>query len=159
MQTTVRLTINGREVVRDVEPRRLLVEFLRQDLGLTGTHVGCDSSQCGACTILLDGKATKSCTIFAVQADGSEVLTIEGVETADGLHPVQRAFRAKHALQCGFCTPGMVMLALDLLKRMPSPDETTIRWGLEGNICRCTGYQNIVEAIQAASQEMAVSDR
>lgn len=159
MQTTVRLTINGREVVRDVEPRRLLVEFLRQDLGLTGTHVGCDSSQCGACTILLDGKATKSCTIFAVQADGSEVLSIEGVETADGLHPVQRAFRAKHALQCGFCTPGMVMLALDLLKRMPSPDETTIRWGLEGNICRCTGYQNIVEAIQAASQEMAVSDR
>ena len=136
---------------REVEPRLLLVDFLRNELGLTGTNVGCDTSQCGACTIHLDGKAVKSCTVLAVQADGSEVTTIEGLAANGTLHPMQQAFWDQHGLQCGFCTPGMIMTAVDLLKRNPHPTEAEIRHGLEGNLCRCTGYQNIVKAVQHAA--------
>jgi carbon-monoxide dehydrogenase small subunit len=142
----VSVTVNGRAVERDVEPRLLLVHFLREELGLTGTHVGCDTSSCGACTVHLDGEAVKSCTVLAVQADGGSVTTIEGLGE-DGLHPMQEAFRDRHALQCGYCTPGMIMAAVDLLARNPHPSEREVREGLEGNLCRCTGYQNIVDAV------------
>jgi carbon-monoxide dehydrogenase small subunit len=149
----IALTVNGTPIERTVEARTLLVYFLREELGLTGTHVGCDTSTCGACTVHLDGEAVKSCTVLAVQADGSEVTTIEGLG-ADGLHPMQQAFHEEHALQCGYCTPGMIMSATHLLARNPNPTEDEIRHGLEGNLCRCTGYQNIVEAVKHAAARM-----
>jgi carbon-monoxide dehydrogenase small subunit len=149
------LTVNGKAVSADVDARTLLVDFLRSGLGLTGTHVGCDTGQCGACTIHLDGRAVKACTILAAQAQGAAVTTIEGLAGDNGaLHPMQEAFRACHGLQCGFCTPGMVMSALDLVKRHPSPDEKTIREGLEGNLCRCTGYHNVVKAVAQGAAAM-----
>ena len=149
---TVRLTVNGQQVEREVEPRRLLVDFLRVDLGLTGTHVGCDTSQCGACTVLLDGQAIKSCTMLAVQAQGATVKTIEGMAATDGtLHPLQQAFMDCHGLQCGFCTPGMIMASASLLASNPQPDEAAIENALEGNLCRCTGYANIVQAVRQAA--------
>jgi carbon-monoxide dehydrogenase small subunit len=141
-------------VTREVEPRTLLVEFLRQQLDLTGTHVGCDTSQCGACVIHVNGESVKSCTMFAVQADGAQITTIEGLAKNGELHPMQAAFREHHGLQCGFCTPGMIMSAIDLVQRNQSPSETEIREWLEGNLCRCTGYHNIVKAIQAAAADM-----
>jgi carbon-monoxide dehydrogenase small subunit len=148
----ITLVVNGERRELDVEPRRLLVQAIREDLGLTGTHVGCDTSQCGACTVLVDGAAMKSCSMLAVQADGAEVTTIEGMAAADGtLHPLQEAFRDNHGLQCGFCTPGMIMAAADLLAREAHPDEATIRHAIEGNVCRCTGYHNIVAAIRDAA--------
>jgi aerobic carbon-monoxide dehydrogenase small subunit len=149
----VSLTVNGERHELDVEPRLLLVHLLRDRLGLTGTHVGCDTSNCGACTVHLDGEAVKSCTILAVQADGGEVKTIEGMAAADGtLHPLQESFWNDHALQCGYCTPGMIMAAADLLARNPNPSEEEVRHGLEGNLCRCTGYHNIVRAVQDAAK-------
>jgi len=149
------MTVNGKAVSGDVEGRTLLVEFLREHLGLTGTHVGCDTSQCGACVVHIDGKAAKSCTVLAIGCEGSEIMTIEGLATDGKLHPMQEAFREHHGLQCGFCTPGMIMAAVDLVKRNGrSVDEATIRHGLEGNICRCTGYHNIVKAIQAGAANM-----
>jgi carbon-monoxide dehydrogenase small subunit len=152
---SIALTVNGSRIEREVESRTLLVHFLREELGLTGTHIGCDTSSCGACVLHIDGEAVKSCTVLAVQADGSSVLTIEGLG-AGGLHPMQQAFHEQHALQCGFCTPGMIMAAAHLLERNPNPSEEEIRHGLEGNLCRCTGYQNIVEAVkQAAGQQPA----
>ena len=148
----ISLTVNGAQRELDVEPRRLLVQVLREDLDLTGTHVGCDTSQCGACTVHVDGRAVKSCTMLAVQADGATVTTIEGMATsAEQLHPLQTAFWEKHGLQCGFCTPGMIMTAADLLARNSDPSDDEIRDALEGNICRCTGYHNIVAAIRAAA--------
>ena len=152
--TQVTMTVNGKSVSADIEPRTLLVQFLREHLRLTGTHVGCDTSQCGACIVHVDGRAVKSCTTLAVSCDGSDVLTIEGLAKDGQLHPMQEAFREHHGLQCGFCTPGMVMSAVDLLKKNPSPDEGEIREWLEGNICRCTGYHNIVKAIQSAASSM-----
>jgi len=153
--STVSLNVNGNPRQNEVEPRLLLVHYLRETLGLTGTHIGCDTSQCGACTILLDGKAVKSCTLFAVQCEGSAVTTIEGLAAKDGkLHPMQEGFWEKHGLQCGFCTPGMIMSACALLKENPSPTEGQIRMGLEGNICRCTGYHNIVKAVQYAAEKL-----
>jgi carbon-monoxide dehydrogenase small subunit len=152
----LRITINGEAHSAEVEPRLLLVHYLRDNLGLTGTHVGCDTSNCGACTVHLDGEAVKSCTVLAVQADGAEVTTIEGLGWGDDLHPLQEAFWAEHGLQCGFCTPGMIMAAADLLQRNPNPSEEDVRHALEGNLCRCTGYHNIVKAVMAASgQEVA----
>jgi len=150
----ISLTVNGQSREADVEPRRLLVELIREDFELTGTHVGCDTSQCGACTVHLDGRAVKSCTVLAVQADGSQVTTIEGMKTDDELHPIQAAFWEKHGLQCGFCTPGMIMVAADLLARNAEPNDDEIRHSLEGNICRCTGYHNIVAAIREAAGTM-----
>ena len=147
---TVSLTVNGMAVSREAEPRTLLVHFLRETLGLTGTHVGCDTSQCGACVVHLNGASVKSCTMLAVQAHGAKVTTIEGLAT-DDLHPVQEAFREHHGLQCGYCTPGMVMSSVDLLRRNPNPTEAEVRHWLDGNICRCTGYHNIVKAVQAAA--------
>ena len=147
----VSMTVNGAQESADVEPRLLLVHFLRETLGLTGTHVGCDTSNCGACTVHLDGDAVKSCTVLAVQADGSEVATIEGMGTDGDLHPLQEAFWKNHGLQCGYCTPGMIMQSLDLLKENPSPDEAEVRDGLEGNLCRCTGYHNIVKSVLDAA--------
>jgi Aerobic-type carbon monoxide dehydrogenase, small subunit CoxS/CutS homologs len=144
----VSLKVNGEEHNLDVSPSKLLVDFVREDLGLTGTHVGCDTSQCGACTVHLDGKAVKSCSILVAQIDGAEVFTIEGIGTTEDLHPMQAAFRECHALQCGFCTPGMIMQAIELVESTPDLDDDRIREGLKGNICRCTGYQNIVKAIQ-----------
>jgi aerobic carbon-monoxide dehydrogenase small subunit len=144
----VMLTVNDKRVARDVEPTTLLVELLREGLALTGTHVGCDTSQCGACTVLVNGKSIKSCTMLALEAEGASVQTIEGLEKNGKLHPMQEAFRECHGLQCGFCTPGMVMSTVDLLKNNPNPSEPAIRHWLEGNICRCTGYQNIVKAVQ-----------
>ena len=153
--TQITLTVNGQRKAVEVEPRRLLVQVLREDLNLTGTHVGCDTSQCGACTVHVDGQAVKSCTMLAVQADGSHITTIEGMAAADGtLHPLQAAFHSEHGLQCGFCTPGMIMTAADLLARNPAPTDPEIRHGLEGNICRCTGYHNIVGAIREAASTM-----
>ena len=152
--STVKLTVNGKAVSVDVEDRTLLVHLLRENLNLTGTHVGCDTSQCGACVVHINGEAVKSCTILAVQCDGADVLTIEGVANGDQLHPMQEAFRNNHALQCGFCTPGMVMTAIDLVKNNPNPSEEQIRHGLEGNICRCTGYHNIVKAVKAGASAM-----
>jgi aerobic carbon-monoxide dehydrogenase small subunit len=152
----VAMTVNGRQVSAEVEPRTLLIHFLREHLGLTGAHVGCDTTHCGACTVDLDGKSVKSCTVFAVQAEGGQVLTIEGMAQADGsLHPLQQAFHEHHALQCGFCTPGMIMRAHRLLQEKPNPTEEEIRWGISGNLCRCTGYQNIVKAIRAAADTLA----
>ncbi len=151
---TVSMSVNGKQVSADVEPRTLLVQFLREHLRLTGTHVGCDTSQCGACVVHLNGRSVKSCTMLAVQADGAEVTTIEGLARDGQLHPMQEAFREHHGLQCGFCTPGMVMSAIDLVRRHPSPSEDTIRAELEGNICRCTGYHNIVKAIKAGAEAM-----
>jgi carbon-monoxide dehydrogenase small subunit len=149
------MTVNGKTVSGDVEERTLLVEFIRNNLRLTGTHVGCDTAQCGACTIHMDGRAVKSCNILAMQAEGAQLTTIEGVAKADGtLHPMQEAFREHHGLQCGFCTPGMIMSAIDLVKVHPKPDEQTIRAELDGNLCRCTGYHNIVKAIKAAASRM-----
>ena len=151
---TVEMTVNGRRVSAEIEARTLLVQFLRDKLSLTGTHVGCDTSQCGACVVHLDGAAVKSCTVLAIQANGASVTTIEGLAQGDKLHPMQEAFRDNHGLQCGFCTPGMVMTAIDLVKNNPKPTEDQIRHGLEGNICRCTGYHNIVKAVQAGAQAM-----
>jgi aerobic carbon-monoxide dehydrogenase small subunit len=151
----INVSVNGRAYTRDVEPRTLLVHFLRDTLGMTGTHVGCDTSQCGACTVLLDGRGVKSCTVLAVQANGSAVTTIEGLATDGTLHPLQAAFRETHGLQCGFCTPGMIMSSVDLLARTPNPSESEIRHALEGNLCRCTGYHNIVKAVQHAAHTMA----
>jgi carbon-monoxide dehydrogenase small subunit len=147
---SIALTVNGSRIEREVESRTLLVHFLREELGLTGTHVGCDTSSCGACTLHIDGEAVKSCTVLAVQADGSSIVTIEGLGSG-ALHPMQRAFHEQHALQCGYCTPGMIMAAVDLLERNANPTEDEIRHGLEGNLCRCTGYQNIVAAVQQAA--------
>jgi len=153
---TIELTVNGSARSADVEGRTLLVELLRDGLGLTGTHVGCDTSQCGACVVHVDGRAVKSCTLLAVQADGARVTTIEGLAAGGELHPVQAAFYEHHGLQCGFCTPGMIMAAVDMIERHEARlDEATIRHELEGNLCRCTGYHNIVKAIQAASDQMA----
>jgi carbon-monoxide dehydrogenase small subunit len=151
---SVSMTVNGQAVTREVEPRTLLVDFLRQHLDLTGTHVGCDTSQCGACVVHVNGASVKSCTMLAVQAQGAKITTIEGLAKNGELHPMQAAFREHHALQCGFCTPGMIMSAIDLLKRKPDPSEEEIREWLEGNLCRCTGYHNIVKAIAAAAQDM-----
>lgn len=154
--TSVSMTVNGKAVSADVEDRTLLVQYLRENLELTGTHVGCDTSQCGACVVHVDGKAVKSCTMLAAQAEGASVTTIEGLANGAELHPVQAAFREHHGLQCGFCTPGMIMAAVDMINRHGGPlDEQTIREELEGNICRCTGYHNIVKAIKAASDQMA----
>jgi carbon-monoxide dehydrogenase small subunit len=153
--TRIAVTVNGKRRQADVEPRLLLVHFLREHLRLTGTHVGCDTTQCGACTVLVDGRSAKSCTIFAVQADGSEITTIEGLAAGDQLHPLQEAFWEEHGLQCGFCTPGMIMTAAALLAGNPSPSEREIREGITGNFCRCTGYQHIVNAIQHASRKPA----
>ncbi len=155
---TVSMTVNGKAVSKEVEPRALLANFLRETLGLTGTHIGCDTSQCGACVIHVDGKSVKACAMLAIQADGAAVTTIEGIAQPDGtLHPMQEAFRQHHGLQCGFCTPGMVMSAIDLLQTNPKPTEHEIREWLEGNICRCTGYHNIVKAIQDASGQLPAS--
>ena len=149
------VTVNGRSLTRQIEPNTLLVDFLRQDLGLTGTHVGCDTAQCGACTVMMNGKAIKSCSIVAMQAEGADLLTIEGVAKPDGtLHPMQQAFKDNHGLQCGFCTPGMVMNALDFAKSHPEPTEQEVREALEGNLCRCTGYHNIVKSIMAGAKAM-----
>jgi aerobic carbon-monoxide dehydrogenase small subunit len=150
--TNTSITVNGEVREAEVEPRELLVYFLRNDLALRGTMVGCDTSSCGACTVLLDGESVKSCTVFAVQADGCDVTTIEGLARDGELHPVQKAFHESHALQCGYCTPGFVMAAVSLLKENPNPTEQEIRLGLEGNLCRCTGYHNIVRAVQAAAR-------
>ena len=155
MSVSLSLSVNGKAVTADVDPRTLLVEFIRNNLALTGTHVGCDTGQCGACTVLIDGNAVKACTILAAQASGSKITTIEGLAAANGdLHPMQAAFKDCHGLQCGFCTPGMVLSAIDLLQRHPNADEATIRAELEGNLCRCTGYQNIVKAVQQAAVAM-----
>jgi len=154
MDIQVAMTVNGRSVRKDVDPRTLLVEFIRNDLALTGTHVGCDTGQCGACTVLIDGNAVKACTILAAQANGSKITTIEGLATNDAMHPMQAAFKECHGLQCGFCTPGMVLSAIDFVQRHPNADETAIREGLEGNLCRCTGYQNIVKAVQQGAAAM-----
>jgi carbon-monoxide dehydrogenase small subunit len=155
-KTQISLKVNGKPVEALVEPRTLLVHFLREDLRLTGPHIGCETTHCGACTVDLNGKSVKACTVFAVQANGADILTIEGMAQADGtLHPLQNAFREHHGLQCGFCTPGMITRAYRLLKENPNPTEAEIRNGISGNLCRCTGYQNIVTAIQAAAAEMA----
>lgn len=153
--TTVKMTVNGQEVEAEAEPRTLLIHLLRETLGLTGPHIGCETSHCGACTVDIDGKSVKSCTMFAVQAEGAEVTTIEGLAQADGtLHPLQEAFREHHGLQCGYCTPGMITRAYRLLQENPSPTEDEIRMGISGNLCRCTGYQNIVKAIGVAADQM-----
>lgn len=155
MTQHIEVTMNGTKQQADVEPRLLLVHFIREVLNLTGTHIGCDTTNCGACTVLLNGRAVKSCTLFAVQADGAEILTVEGLVTNGKLHPVQEGFHQEHGLQCGFCTPGMMMTAYALLKSNPNPNEEEIRWGISGNLCRCTGYTNIVKAIQHAAQKAA----
>ncbi len=154
MKLPVSLSVNGVNQSAEVEPRLLLVHYLRDHLGLTGTNVGCDTSQCGACTVMIDGQAVKSCTVLTVQADGSKVMTIEGLAANGKLHPVQQAFWDKHGLQCGFCTPGMIMTTCALIERNPKPTEAEVRHGLEGNLCRCTGYQNIVAAVQEAAARM-----
>jgi aerobic carbon-monoxide dehydrogenase small subunit len=149
---TVTVTVNGERRSAEVEPRMLLVHFLRETLGLRGTHIGCDTSSCGACTVLMDGVPIKSCTALAVQADGREITTVEGLESTEGLHPIQTAFHEQHGLQCGFCTPGMMLTSIALLRENPDPSEEEIRWALSGNVCRCTGYQNIVKAVRAAAE-------
>ena len=146
------VVVNGEHREADVEPRLLLVHFLRESLGLTGTHVGCDTTNCGACTVLMDGRAVKSCTVLAVQADGREVVTVEGLADGDRLHPIQEAFLSKHGLQCGFCTPGLLMTSCELLKKNPNPSEDEIRMGISGNLCRCTGYGKIIESVQQAAR-------
>jgi aerobic carbon-monoxide dehydrogenase small subunit len=157
MRQSIAVTVNGVRREDAVEPRLLLVHYLREVAGLTGTHVGCDTSQCGACTVLLDGKAVKSCSVFAVQADGRQVTTVEGLAQGTDLHPVQEAFWNEHGLQCGYCTPGFIMAAVHLLEQNPSPTDDEIRKGLEGNICRCTGYENILKAVQSAASKMAAA--
>lgn len=154
MKKHITISVNGEKHSLEVEPRELLVHIIREKLRLTGTHIGCDTTSCGACTILLNGKSVKSCTILAVQADGKEASTVEGLATAEGLHPLQEGFRENHGLHCGFCTPGMLMRATELLKHNPHPTEEEIRWGIAGNLCRCTGYNNIVKAIQYAAAKM-----
>jgi carbon-monoxide dehydrogenase small subunit len=154
MDISVSLTVNGKAVSATLDPRTLLVQLLRERLGLTGTHVGCDTGQCGACTVHVNGRAVKSCIVFAAQAQGAEVVTIEGIAAGGDLHPMQAAFRDHHGLQCGFCTPGIVMNAIDLVKKHPNPSEETVRAGLEGNFCRCTGYHNIVKAVLAGAAAM-----
>jgi carbon-monoxide dehydrogenase small subunit len=154
MTRSITVNINGNTQTHEVEPRLLLIHYLREVLGLTGPHIGCETSICGACTVAVDGKAVKSCTMFAVQADGREVLTIEGLAANGSLHPVQTAFWEQHGLQCGFCTPGMIMASKQLLERNPSPSDDDIRHGIEGNLCRCTGYQHIVNAVKAAAERM-----
>jgi len=154
-RNSIRVKVNGQDREAEVEPRLLLVHFIRDVLGLTGTHVGCDTTNCGACTVLLDGRAIKSCTAFAVQADGREIRTVEGVASNGKLHALQEGFKEEHGLQCGFCTPGMIMSACALLERNPHPTEEEIRWGISGNLCRCTGYQNIVKAVQYAANKLA----
>jgi carbon-monoxide dehydrogenase small subunit len=149
------VTINGAKQTRDVEPRKLLVDFIRTDLGLTGTHIGCDTTSCGACTVLLDGKPVKSCTVLAVQANGHELKTVEGLKQGAELHPIQAAFKEHHGLQCGFCTPGMMLVGASLIEQNRQPSDDEVRWAISGNICRCTGYMNIVTSIQAAAAEMA----
>jgi carbon-monoxide dehydrogenase small subunit len=151
----VTVTVNGESVTREVDARLLLAHFIRENLGLTGTHIGCDTSSCGACTVILDGRAVKSCTVFAVQAEGGQLETIEGVAKGAALHPLQEGFWEKHGLQCGFCTPGMIMSAKYLLSKNPNPSEDEVRWGISGNLCRCTGYNNIVDAIRYAADKMA----
>ena len=153
--TTITVTVNGVRHTSEVEPRMLLVHYLREHLSLTGTHIGCDTSQCGACVVHVNGVSVKSCTMLAVQCDGAEITTIEGLAQNGQLHPLQEGFWEKHGLQCGFCTPGMIMAAADLLKRNPNPTEEEIRHGLEGNLCRCTGYENIVRAVRYAAEKMA----
>jgi carbon-monoxide dehydrogenase small subunit len=148
------MTVNGKPVTRDVEPRTLLVHFIREDLSLTGTHIGCETSYCGACTVLVDGKSTKSCTMLAVQADGADLATVEGLAANGELHPIQEGFWERHGLQCGYCTPGMIMSVVGLLDENPNPTEDEIRHGLEGNLCRCTGYHNIVKAVEYAAAKM-----
>ncbi len=150
----ITITLNGVEHTAEVEPRLLLVHFIRENLSATGTHIGCDTSSCGACTILLDGKSIKSCTVLAVQADGKSIITVEGIATAEGLHPIQEGFKENHGLQCGFCTPGMMLRAIELLEHNPDPTEEEIRWGISGNLCRCTGYNNIVKAIKYAGAKL-----
>jgi aerobic carbon-monoxide dehydrogenase small subunit len=150
----VRVKVNGQECEAEIEPRLLLVHFIRDVLGLTGTHVGCDTTNCGACTVLLGGRPVKSCTVFAIQADGREIRTIEGIASDGQLHPLQEGFKEEHGLQCGFCTPGMILSAYALLEKNPHPSEEEIRWGISGNLCRCTGYQNIVKAVQYAANKM-----
>ena len=157
MKLPVKMTINGTSVDHEVEPRLLLVHYIRETVGLTGTHVGCDTSQCGACTIIMNGQAVKSCTLFAVQATGADIMTIEGLAKDGELHPIQQGFWEKHGLQCGFCTPGMILAALQLIQRYPKPSEEVIRHQLEGNLCRCTGYHNIVKAIEWAADKMAAT--
>jgi carbon-monoxide dehydrogenase small subunit len=151
----VHVTVNGRDRQAEVEPRLLLIHFIREVLELTGSHIGCDTSHCGACTVVLNGKTVKSCTMFAVQADGGEILTVEGLIKDGQLHPLQEGFKEEHGLQCGFCTPGMLMSSYALLHNNPKPSEEDIRWGISGNLCRCTGYQNIVRAVQYAAGKMA----
>jgi carbon-monoxide dehydrogenase small subunit len=146
----VKVTVNGTAYSKDAEPRLLLVDFIRTNLGMTGTHIGCDTTSCGACTVLLDGKPVKSCTIFAVQADGSSITTVEGLTQNGALHPIQEAFKEHHGLQCGFCTPGMMLVGSALIEQNPNPTDDEVRWAISGNLCRCTGYINIVSAIQAA---------
>jgi len=155
MDVNVSMTVNGKKVTGKAEPRTLLVQFLRETLGLTGTHVGCDTSQCGACVVHVDGASIKSCTILAVQCEGKKITTIEGLAKNGKLHPMQQAFHENHGLQCGFCTPGMIMSAKHLLSKNPNPSEEEIRWGISGNLCRCTGYNNIVDAIHYAAEKMA----
>ena len=155
MKLPVKITINGQTVSHEVEPRLLLVHYIRENVGLTGTHVGCDTSQCGACTIIMNGQAVKACNLFAVQCDGADIMTIEGLAKDGELHPIQMGFWEKHGLQCGFCTPGMIMTVYQMLERYPQPSEEQIRHQLEGNLCRCTGYHNIVKAIQWAADAMA----
>jgi len=154
MGVNIKVEVNGVVQQSNVEPRLLLVHYLREVLSLTGTHVGCESSMCGACTVLLDGQAIKSCTMFAVQADGAKITTVEGLKKDGTFHPIQQAFWEEHGLQCGFCTPGMILATYDLLQRNPNPDEAAIRRGIEGNLCRCTGYQHIVNAVQSAAKKM-----
>jgi len=154
MGNRIKVTVNGSVHEAEVEPRLLLVHFIREVLGLTGTHVGCDTTNCGACTVIMDGRAVKSCTVFAVQADGREMMTVEGLAKDGQLHPIQEGFYEKHGLQCGFCTPGMMMSAYALLQRTPHPSEGEIRWGISGNLCRCTGYVNIVEAVKFAAEKL-----
>ena len=154
MKRTVTVAVNGVTHTHDVEPRLLLVHYIREVLGLTGTHIGCDTTSCGACTILMNGKAVKSCTVLTAQADGAGLTTVEGLAKDGQLHPIQEGFWEEHGLQCGFCTPGMMLTAVDLLRRNPDPTEEEIRWGIEGNLCRCTGYQHIVNAIQYAARKL-----
>ena len=154
MKKEITLKINGEEFTEQVEPRTLLVHFIRENIGMTGTHIGCDTSSCGACTILIDGKSAKSCTLLAVQAAGKEITTVEGIATNEGVHPIQEGFKENHGLHCGFCTPGMMLRAIELLEKNPDPTEEEIRWGISGNLCRCTGYNNIVKSIKYAGAKM-----
>ena len=151
---TVNIEINGSNIKREVDSRMLLIHFLREELQMTGTHIGCDTSSCGACTVLMDGRSIKSCTLFTIQADGKSLTTIEGLESGSKLHPLQEGFHEEHGLQCGFCTPGMIMRAVEILEKNPNPTEDDIRWGISGNLCRCTGYVNIVKSIQYAAERM-----